>query len=640
MAAARRRSFVGRSAELAVVSDVLAGRSHASVLYVHGPGGVGKTTLLRQIGATTEAAGRRVHRVDGREFAVPEIEPGGVLLVDEVDAVPGRRDEVLAAAMAGVPADSAIVLAGRRSPPVAWLADPGWREILRVVRLANFDEADARALLRNRGVPDAAHAGAVAFTHGHPLALALWADVAGSGPTLSADRAPEVLTVLLDALIGAVPSPAHRAALEALSQVAVVTEPLLAALLDLPDARDLFEWLRELSIVDSSTRGLCLHDVAREAVSRDLRWRHPPAHAQLHARARAYYDRQRPTDPATVFDAAFLHRDSPVVGPFLRHVTPGRSDDGLATGTVSAAELPRLLAAVAEHEGAAAADAVAGWAGAQPEALTAVRSAGGALTGWIAAPALDRATPADIARDPVAAAAWAHAGQAPPASGETVLLVRSWGDTVGHQEVSPVQVHVTLHLVRRYLTTPDLAQVYVWCADPRRWTAAMAYTDFQALPGGLFVHDWRAVPPVAWMSRLAGREHDGDAAAEPGPADLTRAEFAAAVRAALRDVTRPDRLGDAVLARSRLVRARLPMGATAVERGRAVRAVLVAAAQVLEASPRDRRVYRAVAHTYLHPAATQAAAAELLDLPTSTYRRHLTAGIDRLTELLWRDETG
>jgi hypothetical protein len=65
-----------------------------------------------------------------------------------------------------------------------------------------------------------------------------------------------------------------------------------------------------------------------------------------------------------------------------------------------------------------------------------------------------------------------------------------------------------------------------------------------------------------------------------------------------------------------------------------LRRVIREAAARLEASPRDRRAYRALHHTYLQPAPTQAAAAELLDLPMTTYRRHLAAGIHRLTEIL------
>jgi hypothetical protein len=42
--------------------------------------------------------------------------------------------------------------------------------------------------------------------------------------------------------------------------------------------------------------------------------------------------------------------------------------------------------------------------------------------------------------------------------------------------------------------------------------------------------------------------------------------------------------------------------------------------------------------TYLEPAATQEVAAELLDLPFSTYRRHLKSGLERLCAWLWEGE--
>jgi hypothetical protein len=60
----------------------------------------------------------------------------------------------------------------------------------------------------------------------------------------------------------------------------------------------------------------------------------------------------------------------------------------------------------------------------------------------------------------------------------------------------------------------------------------------------------------------------------------------------------------------------------------------------LKASPRDLKYYRAVYHTYIQPAPTQAKAAELLDLPMGTFRRHLKSGIERITEMLWQQEVG
>jgi hypothetical protein len=49
-------------------------------------------------------------------------------------------------------------------------------------------------------------------------------------------------------------------------------------------------------------------------------------------------------------------------------------------------------------------------------------------------------------------------------------------------------------------------------------------------------------------------------------------------------------------------------------------------------------LYHALHHTYFEPAPTQETAAELLDLPFSTYRYHLTNGIRRITEWLWQRE--
>ena len=47
---------------------------------------------------------------------------------------------------------------------------------------------------------------------------------------------------------------------------------------------------------------------------------------------------------------------------------------------------------------------------------------------------------------------------------------------------------------------------------------------------------------------------------------------------------------------------------------------------------------RALERTYLRPAPTQEAAAELLGLPFSTYRGHLTRGVERVVDWLWRRE--
>ena len=65
--ARRRQQFVGRVAELDLFSTALDSDDPGlRVLFVHGPGGVGKSTLLDECAAVAHDAGAVVVRVDGR----------------------------------------------------------------------------------------------------------------------------------------------------------------------------------------------------------------------------------------------------------------------------------------------------------------------------------------------------------------------------------------------------------------------------------------------------------------------------------------------------------------------------------------------------------------------------------------------
>jgi len=65
--AARSRSFVGRTAELASFDEALAEGGRYRVLFVHGSGGLGKTALLHQFRIKAAQAGLAVVRVDGQD---------------------------------------------------------------------------------------------------------------------------------------------------------------------------------------------------------------------------------------------------------------------------------------------------------------------------------------------------------------------------------------------------------------------------------------------------------------------------------------------------------------------------------------------------------------------------------------------
>jgi hypothetical protein len=116
---------------------------------------------------------------------------------------------------------------------------------------------------------------------------------------------------------------------------------------------------------------------------------------------------------------------------------------------------------------------------------------------------------------------------------------------------------------------------------------------------------------------------------------LSHPDFEAAVRQGFKDLRRPDLLAGNPLLRTRLVADHAdeqPVGPAALA------AVLREAAASLVAHPRDDKLLRALDRTYLRPASTQEAAAEVLGLPFSTYRRHLTQGMARVVATLWDQE--
>jgi ABC-type transport system involved in cytochrome c biogenesis ATPase subunit len=61
--------FVGRASELAIFETLFVDDPPASVVHVHGPGGIGKSALLRQVERLGAERGWSPWRIDGRELA-------------------------------------------------------------------------------------------------------------------------------------------------------------------------------------------------------------------------------------------------------------------------------------------------------------------------------------------------------------------------------------------------------------------------------------------------------------------------------------------------------------------------------------------------------------------------------------------
>ena len=698
--AARHRRFVGRTYELDLFqSVVLATELPFYVLHVFGLGGVGKTTLLWEFVRLCQDAKISAVYVDARNI---EPSPDGfinalrfvlgiessasplqilttrtsrqVILIDTYELIEPLDAWLREVFLPQLPADTLIVLAGRHAPTAAWRADLGWQSLIHTLPLRNLSPEESRIYLSHHQIPLTQHQAVLNFTHGYPLALSLVADVFGQSQDIGfqPEAMPDVIKVLMEKLLQEVPSPAHRMALEACALVRLTTEALLAAMLGISDPTELlqsshsgdslvyelFDWLRGLSFIELGQPGLFPHDLAREVLAADLRWRNPDWYAELHRRARNYYttrlaQTQDQEQHRVLFDYIFLHRDNPAVRPRFTWQESG----SLVTDSLRETDPPLLIKMVAEHEGEDSAHLATYWLTQQPQNVLVFRDAEQQPAGFVMMLALHQTSLEDRKLDPAAEAAWTYLhNNAPLRTGEGATLFRFWmaGDT--YQQVSQTQSLIFINFVQHHRNTAGLAFTFFPCAEPAYWAAMFAYADLARISAadfevggrayGVYGHDWRVVPPTTWQELLAQREIAASAQAiastqvsEPLVV-LSQPEFAEAVREALRNFAAPARLHQNPLLQSRLVMDQVSPNASRAERITALQSLIQEVAQSLQASPREAKCYRALYHTYLHPVPTQEQAAELLDLPFSTFRRHLKAGVIRVADLLWHREIG
>ncbi len=396
----------------------------------------------------------------------------------------------------------------------------------------------------------------------------------------------------------------------------------------------------------------------------DLRWRNPDWYNELHHRARLYYmghlnQVQGVEQQRMVWDYIFLHRDNAIVRPFFEWQGGG---GGIIVEGRQPGDAAQLHALVASHEGETAARLADHWLARQPQGAVMFRDTSTAgspgLAGVMLMVALNQVTPEDVTIDPAMGPALAHLQQhAPLRPGETATYFRFWMARDEYQAVSPVQSLVFVQAVRHYLTTPGLVYTYFITADPDFWTGVFAYAELARLTEldfavdgrtyGIYGHNWRAMPPLTWLNLLAERETAMMAAQPVTPPPtvtpivvLSQEEFGSALRSALRSLTRAAELHNNPLLLSHLVTDQVGMKASTTERVTALQGIIKEAAEPLRDSPRDVKFYRVLYHTYFHPAPTQEQAAELLDVPFSTYRRHLKTAVEQLAETLWLREVG
>jgi len=399
-------------------------------------------------------------------------------------------------------------------------------------------------------------------------------------------------------------------------------------------------WLRDRPFVTVRPQGLTPHDLTREVLEAEFERRSPDRYRQLHRTVHDYIVAGLRSATGMhrqllAQQLAHLHRQGPLSVPF-RAI---RAQGSTAVVPARPDELPGIADVIGRRFGPSSAGYAREWFAEQPEGASVVRADQG--IGGFAYHAFCPAGSTLERRDPVVRAILDHiARTAPLRPGEQIDIARFLFGRDGSQ----TDQHAVF--------TGSVSSIIEWCGRPLAWGVVVSVepafwgpffdylafrellrVDFDGQRHVIYGNDFRRFPVDAWLDLMNEREQSGGSGPPPDsmqrPLPLSREAFGAAVRAALPQLHRPDRLAGCPLIGTSL-------GADPAEVRSAVRAAVEALAEL----PRGDRL-RAVLHrTYLSPAPSQEAAAQALDLPFSTYRRYLAKAVDELTERLWAGETG
>lgn len=310
--------FVGRAAHLRRVDAAFAGTSDHRIFFVDGPGGVGKSTLLRAIARRAVALGRPVVAINGRLLApdpdalaaaiAPAADDRTLLLIDEVDELTPLRLELRNLLHRVAPASSVIVLAGRRPLGREWF-DGELAPMVATIALRPLPPAEGRELLRRYGMTDAARIDAVlAWSAGYPLALALaasmerdaeWAADGESGSFSDGLPGDSLDERLLRHLAGHELPGVDPDVLDVACIAPAIDARLLAAALPGRATRTGLAQLRALSVAEQLGARTTLHRLVRAALRSRLRDTDPDRYRTIvlrvaeHLRTRALTEDRR-----------------------------------------------------------------------------------------------------------------------------------------------------------------------------------------------------------------------------------------------------------------------------------------------------------------------------------------------------------
>lgn len=574
----RSEAPYSRATEIELALQWLEGGSQP--VLVAGPKGVGKTRLLRALGKAWEARGGSTHWMDASQLPSDASVVRGRLR--KLEEPPGRD---------GIPAlllldnfDTHAPLYGAYRDALLPLLGDGLRVVLsateepatvsgdgaadgRIITLLPLSNTAAAAYLSDHGSPEPSSA-LMEVAGGLPLMLATLVEFAGESDLglRPGDDRRSPIEVAANLALQEAPSEEHRRGLWAIALPAVLSQRLLASMLDHARCNEVYRWLSSRAYVQSVDDGLVVHDLFRAPLLHDLMLRSQHVYREFLLRAGRFFiaradghkcaeDRraagaalfflQRRQYPLSASAEALLHS--------TRYVDDYRASDASAVNAMVQRFERGASAALAER-----------WRTRFASGLRVFRDQDGQAQAFVQSLTLEAIEPRELATDPVLVRVRDIRDQQTQrrrhrrvpgrqrSNRQTTLVFRHWLDAAAGHNGGVGRMEIVREMAMQVLSMPrpGLAVLVAPATDPgfaealqdmglaRRYPGDLQHGD--PYVGGealtLLGHDFAEEPRNQWLRRVFTHAMNGGrrpprATAQPLP--LARADFQTAVVDAL-----------------------------------------------------------------------------------------------------------
>ena len=638
MAAQDARRFVGRRRELEIAERFLASDSEASVLLVHGDGGIGKSSLLRELGRRAEALGFSLHWVEGRDtppapdaletlLSGAQREERPLVVFDTFERIASLGGYLRRALLPALSDNARVIIASRDRPEDAWFRD-GWEAITTELAVEEVSREDASEILRLRGVTRKDAADDIAgWAGGSPLALSLAASAADADPDWEPQRGlerPEFVEELVRRLTDEDVFGPHLATMGAAAIARVTTPELLAQAVPGCDPQAEFEWLAARYTTEAVGAGIAYHDLVARALRGIIDRRNPELERDLRRRiADHLYERAVETGQLLLsIDLAHLAED-----PTIRWGYSWEASARLRLDDATPADAPVIAELVSETPHAGEFELTERLLREAPAHVATVRDSEDRIVGYTVAMSPENA-PAFVDDDPLLGPRLAHARER--AIHRESVIWRDVVDFTGEPELGVIGMLGMAGILRSAQRNPRFvylpidpefpgAKLFAEALGSEHITELDARSDERVIECH-FV-DYGHGGLLAAQRELVYRE----LGLEPPVTEASPEPVRAAVRDALRNLDLPHKLAQSSLA----------SGDGLEERAASVRKRIEEAAEnAFGRAEGERQLKQVLTRGYLDPAPSHELAADELSLSRAAYFRRLRTATERIADYI------